>query len=358
MRIAVGLSGGVDSSVAAVMLKEAGHEVVGITMKLWREGRYRGGCGEACFGPGEADDIDRAADFARSIGIDYRVYDCSEEYERAVIGYFREASLQGLTPNPCVMCNAALKFGILPDMARGSGLSFDRFATGHYARIVPAAEGRLAIRRAIDLKKDQSYFLYRLSQDQLSGTMFPLGGITKVEVRRFAAECGLGSAARRDSQDFYSGDKNELIGAEDREGDIVDVDGKVIGRHRGFWRYTVGQRKGIGVFGPEPHYVIGLDACRNRVVVGGRSDAFTRVFRVEDIRWMGREGGEEPISCRVKIRSTGDPSGPVVLEHGICRAGGEGLFGVAPGQSAVFYGEDDEIICGGVISRLDPEGDR
>ena len=349
MKIAVGLSGGVDSSVVALMLKEAGHDVVGITMRLWREGRYRGGDRAACFGPNEENSIAQAADFAKAIEIEHRVFDCFEEYDGEIIRYFREASLMGLTPNPCVICNAEIKFGLLPRVARKCGLEFERFATGHYARIERCDNGRYAVRRAADEKKDQSYFLYRLSQEQLAGTMFPLGGMTKAEVRELAAAKGLSVADRLDSQDFYSGDKNELIGEADREGDIVDLSGKVLGRHSGFWRYTVGQRKGIGVYGPEPHYVIRLDACRNQVVVGSRQEAFRREFCVKDMKWMAVVPTADAIPCRVKIRSTGVPLGPVVLENGVCRAEGDGLFGVAPGQSAVFYDSFGRIVCGGVI---------
>ena len=347
MKFAVGLSGGVDSSVAALLLKERGCEVVGITMKLWR-GTYRGGAGDACYGPGEAEDLERAARLAESIGIPYKVIDCSEAYEKAIVGMFRDVSLRGETPNPCVFCNAGFKFGLLPRLARESGVDFDRFATGHYARIARCG-GRLAVARAADLKKDQSYFLYRLSQEQLAGVEFPLGGLEKVEVRRIAAEHSLASADKADSQDFYSGDKNDLIGEEPREGEIVDLTGRVLGKHMGYWNYTVGQRKGLGAFGPRPLYVVRLDACRNRVVLGTREEAYTREFQVGDMCWMAMPPSQGPFSAFVKIRSTGAPLGPVELENGMCRAPGEGLFGVAPGQSAVFYNAEGAILCGGVI---------
>ena len=354
MRVAVGLSGGVDSSVAAVLLKEAGHDVVGITMRLW-DGRYKGGTRDACFGPGEEGDIETAAAFAKAIGIEYRVFDCAGAYHEEIIRNFRETYLAGGTPNPCVRCNAAMKFGLLPDLAVKAGIAFDAFATGHYARIWRGPDGRLAVRRAVDEARDQSYFLYRLSQVQLARQIFPLGEMRKDEVRAKARTLGLAAADKPDSQDFYSGDIGELIGAADREGDIVDRAGKVLGRHNGFWRYTIGQRKGLGIGGAgEPYYVVALDACRNRVVVGRADEAVSREFRVCDMVFGAldeqavRDAGT--VRCAVKIRSTGAPKegAEFVADGCICNFPA-GLSGVAPGQSAVFYGQDGEILFGGII---------
>lgn len=339
--------------MAALLLKERGHHVVGVTMRLWN-GRYKGGARDACFGAGEEKDIEDAAAFAKSIGIEYRVFDCSREYDDAIVSYFRETYLAGLTPNPCVRCNALFKFGLLPEMAARSGLTFDRFATGHYARIATTAGGRLAVRRAIDEAKDQSYFLYRLSQGQLARHLFPLGEMRKSEVRAKAAAAGLVAAAKPDSQDFYSGDISELIGTEDRPGDIVDVGGRVLGHHNGYWRYTIGQRKGLCIGGAgEPYYVVDLDACRNRVVVGRADEASRTEFLVTDIvdgALTSSERSGRRIECLVKIRSGGAPRGPAFLEGDKCEVPG-GVHGVAPGQSAVFYDASGVIMAGGVICR-------
>lgn len=348
MKIAVGLSGGVDSSVAAALLARAGHEVVGITMKIWREGRFAGGPKDACYGPGEADDIARAEALSRRLGIPYHVFDCAGEYESVVLDYFKREYLAGHTPNPCVRCNAFLKFGVLPGLARKSGLAFDRFATGHYARI-REEDGRFRLLRGADETKDQSYFLYRLSQAQLAGLLFPLGELRKSEVRALAAEFGLEVKDQPDSQDFYSGDHAELLETPDRPGNIVDSGGRVLGAHRGFWHYTVGQRKGLGIAAKHPLYVLELNPCRNEVVVGSAGETVARRLVLGDCHWIGEppEGAAE-----VKIRSAAKPL-PAEISTG---ENGEtvldlpsGASAPAAGQSAVLY-RGDLVLGGGIIT--------
>ena len=346
MKIAVGLSGGVDSSVAAALLKSQGHEVVGITMKLWREGRYRGGSKDACFGPGEAEDIAHAEKLCRQLGIGYRVFDCSEEYEKVVLAYFRSEYLAGKTPNPCVRCNVFMKFGVLPNLARKSGIDFDKFATGHYARI-REKNGVFHLLRGTDEKKDQSYFLYRLKQSQLANLLFPLGGLHKTEVRELAAKFGLEVKDKPDSQDFYSGDHTELLNTPPCLGNIIDIAGNVLGTHEGFWNYTIGQRKGLGVAAKHPLYVLELNPCRNEVVVGNAEDTLRHELKLADCSWIA--GSVPAGEVQVKVRSASKLL-PAVFENDTLQFP-DGVSAAARGQSAVLY-RNEEVLGGGIIAEV------
>ena len=343
MKVAVGLSGGVDSSVCAALLKEEGHEVIGITMKLWREGRYKGGTKDACFGPGEAEDIGSAEALCRLLGIEYHVFDCADEYEKVVLDYFRTEYLAGKTPNPCVRCNAFMKFGVLPQLARSQGVDFDKFATGHYARVCER-DGVFHLLRGFDEEKDQSYFLYRLKQAQLSRLMFPLGGFRKRDVREMAVRFGLPMKDKPDSQDFYSGDHAELLETAERIGNIVDTAGNVLGTHHGFWNYTIGQRRGLGIAAAHPLYVIDINACRNEVVVGPVEETLRHELVLTDCRWVA----EEPSGAvEAKIRSASTLRPAVYLEGLLSFP--DGVTAAARGQSAVLY-RDDEVLGGGIIA--------
>ena len=260
MKILVGMSGGVDSSVAALLLKEQGHEVVGATMKIWSDEKHKRlapsvkteSCKDACYGPNEKEDIEEARKICEKIGIPFYVFDCSKEYEQIVLDNFKQEYLSGRTPNPCIRCNSLIKFDVLPFIAKKSGLEFDKFATGHYARVEEGENARFMLKKGVNPKKDQSYFLYKLRQDQLSNIIMPLGGYEKAQIRDIAKNAGLKVYDKPDSQDFYSGDYNELLEVKPAPGDIVDKNGKVLGKHEGIWNYTIGQRKGLGIAHSSP----------------------------------------------------------------------------------------------------------
>jgi tRNA-specific 2-thiouridylase len=357
-RVAVGLSGGVDSSMAALLLRRAGFDVVGLTMQIWDgsvslpdEGR------SGCFGPGEVRDLEAVHAFASHLDIPHRVVPLAEEYRRIVLDYFREEYLRGRTPNPCVHCNRQMKLGFLLERARQLGVEFDAFATGHYARRTrDPARGRHRLLRARDASKDQTYFLSHLSQAQLGQLVLPLGGMLKDEVRAIAIAAGFPElAAKAESQDFIeSRDYGALFHSGDANpGPVVTRDGTQIGTHRGLIHYTIGQRKGLGVGGAgEPWYVVELDAERNRVVVGRREDLGGLRFRASHMNWIAIPAAPlEParVECRIRQRHAGAAATlRRVDETAVDVEFDEPQFSITPGQIAVFY-DGDDVLGGGTI---------
>lgn len=354
MKILVGLSGGVDSSVAALILKQQGHEVVGATMSIWgKDGMAaKSGHKNACYGPDEKEDIEEARKIAAQIDIPYYVFNCVEQYEQIVLDNFKSEYIQGRTPNPCVWCNALVKFGVLPLIAKENGIEFDKFATGHYAR-VEEKDGRFLLKRGIAPHKDQSYFLYRLKQEQLKNIILPLGNYTKDQIRKIAKDNGLEVAEKPDSQDFYDGDYNELLGVKEKDGNIVDLDGKVLGHHKGIWNYTIGQRKGIGVSATEPLYVLELRKDTNEVVIGPADKTFKKELTAVNLNWIAFDKLENERKVYAKIRSTQQPTPVTITQNGdnVDVVFDELQKSIAIGQSVVFY-DEDVVLGGGVIDQV------
>ena len=354
MKILVGLSGGVDSSVAALILKQQGHEVVGATMSIWgKDGMAaKSGHKNACYGPDEKEDIEEARKIAAQIDIPYYVFNCVEQYEQIVLDNFKSEYIQGRTPNPCVWCNALVKFGVLPLIAKENGIEFDKFATGHYAR-VEEKDGRFLLKRGIAPHKDQSYFLYRLKQEQLKNIILPLGNYTKDQIRKIAKDNGLEVAEKPDSQDFYDGDYNELLGVKEKDGNIVDLDGKVLGHHKGIWNYTIGQRKGIGVSATEPLYVLELRKDTNEVVIGPADKTFKKELTAVNLNWIAFDKLENERKVYAKIRSTQQPTPVTISPNGddVDVVFDELQKSIAIGQSVVFY-DEDVVLGGGVIDQV------
>jgi tRNA-specific 2-thiouridylase len=352
-RVVVGMSGGVDSSVAALLLRDAGHEVHGVTMKIYSGKPAEGPVPDSCYGPGEPLDIQEAAGVCARLGIPHTVVDLSREYREQVLDYARDEYRGGRTPNPCVLCNGRVKFGLLLERLASEGMEFDHFATGHYCRVARIPDtGRYAIRAAENHRKDQSYFLCMLTQSQLSRVTFPLGEMTKPQVREIAKKAGLANHARAESQDFVAGGYRAVLEEPDKPGPIVDQAGAVIGEHRGVWGYTVGQRKGLGVGGGEPLYVTRLDAGSNTVVAGPERTLYRQELVARDVNWASMDEPAEPVRLDVKIRYR-NPAVPAVVAP---RADGsvrvtfdEPQRAIARGQWAVFY-SGDILVGGGVIA--------
>jgi len=362
MKILVGMSGGVDSSVVACMLKEAGHEVIGATMSIWDKSKHYNISAhkDACFSPHEEEDIKEAEAICQKLDIPYYVIDCTKQYQKLVLDNFKSEYLAGRTPNPCVMCNATIKFEALPRSAAEQGVVFDKFATGHYARLsYNETLKRYQLQRAIDTKKDQSYFLYRLQQEQLAKILMPLGEYTKEDVRQIARKYGLKVSDKPDSQDFYTGDINDILQQAPEVGNFVDKNGKVLGQHQGIWNFTIGQRRGLGISADRPLYVIDLNKEKNEVVLGYAEDGMKSALIATDLTWLSVPPITEKVALKAKVRSS---QNPIAVEFepnkdmGIVRFF-EKQKAIAAGQSVVFYDDNDYVLGGGIIKGTENASD-
>ena len=351
MKILVGMSGGVDSSVTALLLKQAGHEVIGATMSIWDENNHLPEIhGNGCFAP-DKDDVKEAKKVCETIGIPHLELDCREQYRKIVLSNFKEEYKSGRTPNPCVICNANIKFRVLPETARLQGISFDKFATGHYARLRYNKETKLyQILRGVDNKKDQSYFLYRLKQEQLSNILLPLGDKTKSEIRELARLAGLSVSDKPDSQDFYTGELNDILQFTPQQGNFVNRGGKVLGTHQGYWNFTIGQRRGLGLSAEKPLYVLDINKDKNEVIVGFAEECLQTKLTAKDWVWQ-ISAPQEKFCCQARIRSSQTLVEVVVtpLQNEIFEVSFlTPQSAVTPGQSVVLY-DNDALLGGGFI---------
>ena len=343
-KVVIGMSGGVDSSVAASLLKEQGYDVIGVTMEMWN--------GEEVTSKA----VNDAKKVASDIGIPFQVVDFKEEFKCNVIDYFKEEYLHGRTPNPCIQCNRYLKWGAL--LKEADKLGADFIATGHYSSVVKLDNGRYALKRAENLEKDQTYALYRLTQDQLARTLMPVGKYSKGEVRNKAESIGICVADKPDSQDICfipDGDYAKFIkdntDKEIKEGNFVTTDGKIVGKHKGIIHYTVGQRKGLGVSLGYPAFVIEIRPETNEIVIGSKEESMIKSFKINNLNFMAVEDIKEPVHLFTKIRYNHKGTYCTVE-----RTGEDELTctfdnpekAVTPGQAAVFY-KDNIVVGGGTI---------
>lgn len=352
--VLVGMSGGVDSSVAAYLLRQQGFRCMGATMRLYDNETIGKESGTCC----SLDDVEDAKSVARRLGIPHYTFNFKDDFEKCVIQKFVSCYEQGLTPNPCIDCNRYLKFDRL--LRRARELGCDYVASGHYAQIrQDEAAGHFLLYKAADRSKDQTYFLACLDQEQLSHILFPLGGLTKTEVRQIAQEQGFVNARKRDSQDIcfvpdgdYGAFLERYTGKIYPQGDYLDLEGKVVGRHQGAVRYTLGQRKGLGIALGAPVYVCGKDMEKNTVTVGGNDALFSHALRASGWNWYPFPALMEPITVTVKIRHSQSEQPAIVYpeEDGFARVEfQQPQRAITPGQAVVLY-QGDMVVGGGTIT--------
>lgn len=350
-RVVVGLSGGVDSSVAAALLLKKGYDCIGVTFKTWPKEECGSSFGRACC---SLESITRARVVAEDLKIPYYVIDFSEDFKSKVIDYFCDEYLKGLTPNPCILCNEKIKFGTLMEKAR----SLDAYlvATGHYVQAsYDARKKRYLLKEGRDKSKDQSYFLFSLSQEQLKNALFPIGGLTKNKVRAIAKRLKLTTYNTVSSQDIcfvqdlnYAEYIKKRTGVEIKNGEIIDKNGKVIGVHKGIPFYTIGQRRGLGIAHKVPLYVTGIDAAKNRIIVGTKEDVLRKSLIADRLNWISIEGLNKPMHVMARIRYNHKKAWTSVSPIGadLVRVDfDEPEEAPTPGQAVVFY--DKDVVIGG-----------
>jgi tRNA-specific 2-thiouridylase len=356
-KVMLGMSGGVDSSVAAACLLEKGYDVIGVTMQIWPEmdeerQKREGGC---C----SLSAVDDARSVAHKLGIPYYVLNFKDIFQKSVIDYFIDEYMQGRTPNPCIACNRHVKFDAMLNKALSMGL--DYIATGHYAKIeYDEARGRYLLKKSVTSAKDQTYALYTLTQEQLKRTLMPIGDYTKERVREMARELGLIVASKPDSQEICFVEDNdygrficEHTDAKIKPGNFVDTKGNILGKHKGVVHYTVGQRKGLGIALGKPKYVVEIDTEKNQVVLGDENEVFSDMLIARDLNFISIDRLEEPLRVKAKIRYSAKEADAVISKEGENKV--RVTFdlpqrAVTPGQSVVFY-DGDIVVGGGIIEK-------